>query len=469
MTNDRQLPSNLLSEIRSCAVFFVALALVYGFWLVVFWPGVLGEDSLAILLQVENPETFNAGKTAFWYYYVRLLYEQYRLAELPIGLILILSAFILARILGWCWSQRLYWTVAFLSVFVCLAPHLVFFIGSLYPDGIFAIAVAGLLFEIGLIRRRRKAGLLSLFVVVITLPFAVLMRTNGIIFLLPAVVLVFMVDRKTKIWLSMIIAGWCSLAAIGLYYYKHKPFDVLYPLAVFETVNFLQPRPMNLWIDAPRVLPRTVETMTRHHPIENWLKNYDPDYWDPLNFGADGPQALRLPAHDRNVIVRDFFRYNLWHNIPKFMSSRVNVFLVASFAQGGFPGPDYSKHVLDQTKSQTVYRKFHLSDAERLLKTIDEYSYKYRMLLWTPFLGIGLMIWALGIGIRERDAAFLLVSLPMLAQLAGIFIFSIAGEYRYLFHFFTLPLALLPLIATHSLRKTKRLSKFHIQTSTVSD
>ena len=41
----------------------------------------------------------------------------------------------------------------------------------------------------------------------------------------------------------------------------------------------------------------------------------------------------------------------------------------------------------------------------------------------------------------------LLIAVPMLVQLGGVFVFSIAGEYRYLLTFFTLPLALLPAIA----------------------
>jgi hypothetical protein len=197
--------------------------------------------------------------------------------------------------------------------------------------------------------------------------------------------------------------------------------------------------------------------MTRYHPLENWISHYDPDYWDPLNFSANGPLAMAMPKHDHDVLVREFFRYNLWHNIPKFMGSRINIFLVAALAQGGFPGLDYSEHILIQVKSQSIYRKFHLDNAEQLLKKIHEYDYKYRWLLWTPFLGLGLMIWVLRIGIRERDAALLLVSLPMLLELAGIFIFSIAGEYRYLFHFFTLPLALLPIIVVRHLRKMERI------------
>lgn len=453
---DRATPDNprletAPSEVRAFAIFFVLLALIYGAWLMVFWPGVIGEDSLAILLHVENPGTFNSWKPTFWYRYVQLLYEHLRLAELPIGVIMILSAFILARILGWCWSQRIFKTTIFLLFFICIAPHFIYFLGLLYADGIFSVAVAGLLFETWLLSQQRKANFLSLLSLAISFPFALFVRTNGIIFLIPVAALIFMVNhRASRVWIGAIVAGWCGLMVILSYHDQRQTHEALYPLALYETIDFLQPRPMSSWFDStPRVSPLTVETMTRSHPMEIYLNHYDPDYWDMLNFDPTGPRAMALPPQDRNIITKEFFRYNMWRNFPKFMGSRVNIFLVATFAQGSFPGLAYSKMTLPRLHSQSVYRRFNLEGTERLLNKIHEYYYKYRWLLWTPLLGMSLMFWALRIGIRERNATFLLVSLPMLAQLAGIFVFSIAGEYRYLLHFFTLPLALLPLIVTH--------------------
>ena len=68
-------------------------------------------------------------------------------------------------------------------------------------------------------------------------------------------------------------------------------------------------------------------------------------------------------------------------------------------------------------------------------------------MLWTPWLGFALLFWGLAWGARHREKAMLLIAVPMLVQLGGVFVFSIAGEYRYLLTFFTLPLALLPAIA----------------------
>ena len=51
------------------AVLFTALVGLYFLWLVACWPGVLGQDSLAIMLEIETQREFQAGKPAFWYLY----------------------------------------------------------------------------------------------------------------------------------------------------------------------------------------------------------------------------------------------------------------------------------------------------------------------------------------------------------------------------------------------------------------
>lgn len=40
---------------RSFFAFLLILISVYALWLVIFWPGVLGQDSLGVLLEVTNP------------------------------------------------------------------------------------------------------------------------------------------------------------------------------------------------------------------------------------------------------------------------------------------------------------------------------------------------------------------------------------------------------------------------------
>ncbi|WP_212644682.1 hypothetical protein [Delftia sp. PE138] len=431
---------------------FSLLLTFYGYWLMTFWPGILGEDSLGILLEVLDPEKQNSGKPAFWYYFVRVFYEGHQRAEVPIGAMLLMSAAILARILAWCWDQKIYKTTIFLLFFVCLTPHLIFFAGSLYPDGIYSIAIAGLLFEIWLIAKAKKAQAASLFIIALTLPISAFARPNGIIFLIPIFILIFLVERRSKILLSVILLSWTALMAVGMNAHRSASHGAIYPMAIFETVNFLQPRPMNLWTASPRLSPLTVETLEKNHPLETYIKNYDPDYWDTLNFKPDGPRVMSIPKTDRKIITKEFLRYNVWHNIPKFMGSRVNIFLASAFADGGLPGFGYAKHVLDFVKSESIFRKFNLKTSEDFLFGMFDVSYTYRWIFWTPFLGIALLIWAIRQGFNLRDIPILLISLPMLIQLGAIFIFSIAAEYRYLLPFFTLSLVLLPIF---SMRKNE--------------
>ncbi|MFN7155845.1 MAG: hypothetical protein ACK4OE_19390 [Acidovorax sp.] len=434
---------------RPFAAFFTLLVLAYGCWLIVFWPGVLGQDSLAILLEIQKPDSFHSGKPAFWYYFVRLFYQPTQLTEAPIAAIMVLCALIFARILAWCWAQRLQKTVWFAVVFICLAPHTVYFIGTLYPDGIYSVAVAGLMFEVWLGTRDRKLSPTALAMVALTLPFAAFARPNGFIFLLPVSILIFMVDRASRRWLGLVLLAWCVLVLVGSRMHKTSSHGAVYPLAIYETVNFLQPRPMNLWTAEPRLLAQTIETLQRHRPIENYLSHYDPDYWDPLQFKEDGPRVMTLPRQDQKTVVRDFFTYNLWHNFPDFLGSRVNIFFVAALAQGGLPGYEYSQYIIPQIETKSMYRLFQLQKAERVLMKSYSYSFTYRWLLWTPFLGIALLLWVFVEGLKRRNAALLIVSIPMGVQLGAIFIFSIAGEYRYLLPFFTVSIALLPVVAMH--------------------
>jgi len=110
-------------------VFFVVLALigsVYAFWLLTFWPGILGEDSVAILLKAQPGSSFQSGKTTAWYFFVRAFAGPTGLVEFPIAVQLLLCAVFFARILAWCWQQDMK-GIFFFSLFLC-ALHRILFI-----------------------------------------------------------------------------------------------------------------------------------------------------------------------------------------------------------------------------------------------------------------------------------------------------------------------------------------------------
>ncbi len=425
-------------------------------WLLVFWPGVLGEDSAATLMEVDQPDVFRSGKSIVWYYFVRLTYGVTHRVEAPIAVLMLLSAFLFARMLAWYWSQQWRWLTLFLLALICIAPHMVYFLGTLYPDAIFAVAATALLFEVWLMCRQRRATWLSLCVVALALPFAAFVRPNGIVFLVPAVLALWCVQGKGRYVLAAIIAVWCTLVYTGTTVHRSSTQSATLPLVLFETSKLLAPRAMtDFWNQVPEmndpwvrrdplVSPRTLEILSNHSTLASIRAYSDPAYWDMLAFHPSGPKLGLIPESERQELIHEFFHYNLWHNLPEVLASRLNVFSASALAEGGFPALDYSRHVLPRTQSQSQMRLYDLKQTEQHLKQLHKASYQWRWLLWTPWLGFALLALGLVRGWQRKNMALLLVCLPAVLQLGAIFAFSSAGEYRYLLPFFTLPLALFP-------------------------
>ncbi len=445
---------------RTFLGFWGLLSLLYLGWLLIFWPGVLGEDSAAVLMEVDNPDKFRSGKGVLWYYFVRITYGATHLVEVPIIALILLCAMFFARMLAWYWTSRHRALCVFLLLFICAAPHMVYFTGTLYPDAIFAVASCALLFEIWLLCSRRQHSWASLAMIALALPLAVFVRANGIVFLAPAMLALFLADLRSRWYLGTIIAFWCATVYAGTQLHKSTAQSATDSLVLFETVKLLQPRAMNdLWqkqplmndpwvLQEPKLSARTLEILDSYRPRDLMLAYSDPAYWDMLVFHPSGPQLLGLPDEQRKELVREFFRYNLWHNLPDVAASRVNVFLAAALAQGGFPALDYAQYVLKRTQAQSQMRRFGLDRAEQALRTVHRYSYAWRWLLWTPWLGMGLLAMLLWRSCRRKELPALLVTIPLALQLAGIAAFASAGEYRYLLLFFAMPLALIPILVS---------------------
>jgi hypothetical protein len=445
-----QIESGRIFEPKSLAktwlLLFVVLGALYATWLLAFWPGVLGEDSLAIMLEVESQGGFESRKPNFWHFFVKAFYEPQRLVERPIMVQMAICALILSRILAWCWCQGFRKIFFFLLVFICIAPHMIYFMGLLNADGLFAVGTTGFLFEIWLVSKAKRIGATSFALIAISLPFAIFFRVNGVVSLIPIVVIGFTLAWPERLKLLAITAFWLILMLIADEVHKADEHGVLFPLAAFETANFLQPRPMHLRDPFTQVSGRTIQILSTHHPIQKTIEYYDKDYWDPLVYYPGGPDLLRLNSKERSDLVHDFFTYNLGRNIPAFAGSRLNVFVASLMAEGGFANLEDSDGILKRSKSQSEFRAFHISGLERILKATYVFSFVWRWLLWTPLPGIVMLFYTARVALKGKDAVVLSITVPMILQLGGIFIFSIASEYRYLLPFFVLPMVLLPIL-----------------------
>ena len=413
---------------RLFAGLFVLLITVYALWLIALWPGVLGEDSAAIMLEVDRAGEFLSGKPVFWFFFVNTFYGSTGLAEVPIAIQLVMAALVFARILAWCWQQGHVKTFWFLLLFIAMSPRAAYSASTLYPDGPFAIASVSLLFELWLTLRARRLSTTSFGMIAVTLPFALFARANGIVLLLPLVYTIMRLHGRQRLRLGALALAWCALVGVGASAHKSAGHGVLFPLAVFETVNFMQPHPLRLWRPSPRISAQTLETLHRYASSEDLLRNYDRDYWDPLYHKPDGPRLGRMSKQDKRTIVKEFFRYNLWQNIPAFASSRVNIFLVSALAQGGEPSVTYAQYVIPRTDSVSVYRAMNVPKLTSYVESLHHASFSYRWLLWTPLFGIALLIWLFVTAAWRRRWDEFMLMLPMFVQLGAIFLLSIAGE-----------------------------------------
>lgn len=445
------------SRYRFFFCLWAGIALIYLLWLVSFWPGVIGPDSYAVMLESETQREFQSGKPIFWFLFVDFFYSPWRLVEIPIAVQMLTSSIIFTRALTWMAEQNLRKSFKFSLIFIVLAPCLVFYNGSLYSDGIYASTLACMLLEIWICSKKRSIGNISVFIFFVTIPFAIFSRPNGIANFIPLIYLLYLLQGSHRRKLAIIIIGWSALAVAGNIVHRNKhSIGTVFPLAVYETVGFLENRPMGLWeMDKPRITPRSQQALeSTGKSIQEVQQFYDHYYWDPLIFRPDGPTLLSMSSSNKKIIIKDFFKYNLWHNFPAFAASRVNIFLYAAFASGGIPGSlGSTQYFLPQTKSRSIPEEYNLPTDSFFQKWLD-FSMDYSKIFWTPWLGILLIISTFRKSIIARHKTAIVISGTMLLQLIAVFIFSIAGEYRYLLAFFTAPLALLPIHASLDKQKS---------------
>jgi hypothetical protein len=427
---------------------FAVLLGAYAAWLVAFWPGFFGQDSLALALQVESEGARSSGKSLFWYLFGVLTYGPRRLVEWPIACQLLFAAGVFTRILGWCWAQGMKKTFAFLLAFIALSPATMYYQGLLYPDGPYSVAAAGLCFEAWKVAHERRLTRFSFAWLLVLAPVAFFFRDNGIYLTVLLVPAFLAVGRMDRVKIASVLVLWVGVQAVGARMVGpiQSP-GVLFPLSVFETVNFVQPiaSATGLYNAQHFLTAPTVEALNSHRPIREIAAYHDRDYWDTLVYLRSGPQLGALGQAQRDVILREFLCCNLWNNFPAFAASRVNVFLVSALGKGWFTRPEAILETLPQTKSASQIRPYADTLAARVGRAVHERSFKYRWLLWSPLPGLVLVLALLVRGWRRRDKTLLLIAAPFIVQAGGIFLFSIAGEHRYLLLFFTGTAALLPI------------------------
>lgn len=423
---------------------------MFAVWLYINWPGGLGNDSLAVFLEITSKEgKFSSGKTAIWVNFVKMALQLFGTFGLVSATQMFVAAVVFSRVLMHvyciCGAMKTI-VIAFLFVF---APHVLNFSGFIYPDGLFSICGVGLIFEIWICLKRSKVTVASALFLFLCIPFAVFARSNGLIFLLPIFYLAYRANKGGR----FLILGMALFWIVVSFHFSSKqygePQGAVYPMVVFETANFIQPKPFSVAVGFPpfNVSDETVDVINRYGGVEKFNQWYDRNYWDSLVHQPDSPQVLRMNHADREILIKEFFRYNLIRNIPAFFASRVNVFMVSALAEGHFPRDFVKQYVIDKFPEFNHYAVSPSNSLLTVWNAINNISWKFRFILWSPFFGIALLFVFAFNSLKNMNIDGIFISTPLIIQLVAIFLLSSAGEYRYLLQYFLLPLIFFPIIS----------------------
>ena len=408
----------------------------------------MGQDGYSLIANINEGNPRWTGKDPAWLLYALGTYGLSHRIEALVLPLLVIHIFIFTRIIGYMYIQGWRKTAVFSLAFIACAPHVLNYSSSLYADSVFSLSFIGILFEIWLALKNKKAHPHNIAIIAILTPIAVFFKGNGIIALLPIAYLTYKLSGFQRVFIITTTLG-CAIAISigGKTENLGKGHGALEPLILFETVNFMQSKPMNLWETRHMVTEKTKEIMYRYISQEDIDKYYDRDYWDTLwHLNQDRIRFRQMSREDIRHLRTEFFKYNLWRNLPAFISSRVNIFMASALAQGGIIPPNNSKHTINLVETKTEYNPLHLSTLPNAVDKIFHFSLEWRYIFWSPLLGLALLSVCIKKSRHLNDHYSLIIALTLLTQLGGIFLFSIAAEYRYLLVLFYAPLLLFPMV-----------------------
>lgn len=412
----------------------------------------MGADGYSLVFHINQGIPKGTGKDPAWLLYALGTYGVTHKIETAIIPLLIIQTLLFTRIIGYTYIRGNKRIAIFLLIFIACAPHAIHYASSLYADSIFCLAFIVILFELWLILKNERATPLNLAIIAILIPIAGFFKGNGIIVLAPIFYTAYYLKGWSRWFLIIMTAAWVlAIFQGGKIADAGKGHGALEPLILFETANFMQTRPMHLREYQHMVTDETKKIMHRYASQEDIDKYYDRDYWDTLwHQNQDHLKFYSMTKEDRLNLRKEFFTYNLWKNLPAFISSRVNIFLASALAQGGMVDTANARDGLRDIETNSEYNPFGFFRGAEVVKEIFNFSYDLRFLLWTPFLGIILLSICIRKSICLRDRHTLIICGTLLVQFIGILIFSIAAEYRYLLVFFYAPLLLFPIFQSKS-------------------
>lgn len=417
---------------------FGALLLLYQwpYWLELR-PGVFTDDSGMYLTQVMTGEVSNQ-KPYFFARFLQLISLDGRVMTRLALVMAIIGIALIARVLAIGWRSGAPWWLMALALALVINPYMPLMLLYVQNDVLFCIAATALVVETIWCVRMGRCSRVSIAVIALTAPAALLFRQNGLLLVplwLASLPWVLTPGQWKRVAIPVVATcGLSLLTMVGVD--RSDTLNTKFP-AVAHAITALsraeRGQPVGVKI-SPQTRAIVGETRIALAPAY-----YDPRYWDFAGFYPGGPLFQLMSEADKDAVVKSFVKHDLWPNLPAIVAIRtqmfLNIVLGRSHPLGGHEIPRYLPDRVLEAKISNPKSNGWVSGWLDGLAT--------RSLQSGSLPGLCILILLSLMGIWQRR--WLLVWLTMLywIQVAAVFLLMPAADSRYLFLLYLFPLAAL--------------------------
>ncbi len=231
---------------------------------------------------------------------------------------------------------------------------------------------------------------------------------------------------------------------------------LLFLITYFALPNILKVKPMPAWFDQMYIYQATTgfyarlpdadmtqeskELIAASLPGENIAQIYDPRYMDPIIFNKHQDKNLIGSSNFWDKLTKDFFSYNLIHNFDIYITDRWDMM------HSVITGRVYvisEESIVPGKQSLLPSLRIHLS---QLLAWLMLYEQKpIRSIIWGTSIGLILLLITFIIGLAKKRYEMLIFSSILLVQVPVLFVFNVAGDWRYMYFIYLAIFVCIPL------------------------
>ncbi len=423
-------------------VFFVLEFIVLLLWWFSFYPAVLSSDSIEQWRQATSFQ-FND-----WHPYLHtlLLAGLRQLWDSPAVMVLfqiLCTAFLFAYIFHYLWNKEVnrYLLVVCFALVLVSVPVGINTV-NLWKDTLFSLALVGMAFSVMVVFFEKKAPSKLQFLMLLLSAIAVIQfRKNGIIYIGFLPVLLFIYFGK-KIWIrwfiSLVIVLFLSLQYWLFGILEVEPTPELYRnIPVYHaTAGFYARMPLTIMTTASK------RFMEKLFSPEDLVSKYNPIAVDSIFWSDRLNRELLSSSEFKTIVEADFYRYNLWINLPTYLGDRVNMFVATVFGYNSLYSDSIDINAYG-LKLTPILSQLH--DVLVRLLNFTRGNLLLLVMVWSAWLGCVLCFVLFVDSIYRRRYHFQIFASILLVQMPFLFFLSPSASWRYVYFMYLALLIIFPI------------------------